>query len=278
MKILITGDVGFIGKHLVEKLISLGHEIIGVDLIPMDVRAFNYGRIVGNARCLPLAVIEHDNFDAVIHLAAFKNIMHSIEHPLCFFENNICSTTHMLDICRQKKVKKFIFASSSSVYGDDSNILKIEGETGFPLNPYAASKKACEDIVNQYSTHYGINGINLRFFNVYGKGNNGNVFDHFSKAEDEIKVYGDCERDFTRVSDIVSGIVCALNYDKAGTFNLGTGKSKKVLDIAKLFGKKIICKPARIGEIENSCADISLAKRELGYEPEYLDINTEGVL
>lgn len=276
MKIIVTGCSGFIGTHLVNKLLKDGHEVVGIDHKGIPVKHKNF-EFIGCS--LDMNVNIDSIFaeqDAIIHLAASKSVPCSIIDPDSFFYNNAISTLVMLDFAHRLDVKKFIFASSSSVYGDDEYTVKYEKFIGNPLSPYAASKRMCELMINQYQMHYGIDCYNLRFFNVYGPGQKGNVFDLFQK-QDKLEVYGDCNRDFTHVSDIVNGIICCLDSDNPGTYNLGTGVSKSVKDIAQKYDKPTTYLPARACDIKDSCACIKEAKRCLGYNPKHMDINWEGI-
>lgn len=232
--------------------------------------------------------------DFVLHQAAWGSVPRSIEMPLCYCANNVMGTVNMLEAARQSNVKKFVYASSSSVYGDEASLPKKEGREGNLLSPYAVSKRTVEEWAKQYTRHYGLYTYGLRYFNVFGRRQNPDgvysaVIPRFIKQlinGETPTIYGDGKqsRDFTYIDNVIEANLkaCLADYSAAGeVFNIAYGGREYLLDIyydlVKALGmadsKARILEPQfgseRAGDIQHSNADISKAKDMLGYNPEW---------
>ncbi|MCX7748525.1 MAG: SDR family NAD(P)-dependent oxidoreductase [Clostridia bacterium] len=307
-RILVTGGAGFIGSHLCEKLISEGNEVIIVDnfnsFYDPALKRDNIEEIksILKEKDTPqksLKVFEYDirdldaldqlfsksAIDIVVHLAAMAGVRPSIEEPLLYEEVNIKGTMNLLEICKKYSVNKFIFASSSSVYGNNQKVPFSETDNvDFPISPYAATKKAGELLCYTYSKLYRINIACLRFFTVYGPRQRPDLaiykFVESIFKDLPIPFYGDgmSKRDYTYIDDIVHGIVQAIYWaddgeDKYGIFNIGESKaislSEMINVIEHAVGKKAMVKrmPMQPGDVNQTFADIERAKTVLGYQP-----------
>lgn len=297
MHVLITGGAGFIGSHLTEKLLEMGHKVSVIDSFSpfYDIsikrknleKAFSYD----DFSLYEIDVRDSENiteifvlnqFDVVVHLASKAGVRPSLMLPRAYFEVNVNGTLNILEECVRHKIDKVVYASSSSVYGNSSDVpFKETQNVDFPISPYAASKKAGELICHNYHYLYGINIFALRFFTVYGPRNRPDMGMYkFCKAIDEgktIQLYGNGEprRDFTYVDDIVDGIIRSIENVKGfEIFNLGESKTISVNDLISVFedvtGKKAITKnmPMQPGDVMQTYADISKAKNMLGYNPQ----------
>ncbi len=294
-RVLITGAAGFIGSHLCERLLSDDCEVIGVDnfddfydpqikrqniedclkndsfqLIEADIRDITaMDKAIGNG------------IDIIVHLAAKAGVRPSIDEPLLYADVNVNGTMVLLEAAKEHKVDKFIFGSSSSVYGNNEKVPFSEDDNvDFPISPYAATKKACELVCHTYSHLYGISITCLRFFTVYGPRQRPDLAIHkFAKLIEQgkpIPVYGDgtMMRDFTYIDDIIDGTVAAMGKCEGfNIYNLGESHPITVNDliaeIEKALGKKaekeyVLLQP---GDVERTYADITRAKQELGYNP-----------
>lgn len=224
----------------------------------------------------------------MLNQAAWGSVPRSIEMPLFYCANNIQGTLNMLEAARQQQVKKFVYASSSSVYGDEPNLPKAEGREGNLLSPYALTKRCDEEWAKQYSKHYGLDTYGLRYFNVFGRrqdpdGAYAAVIPKFIKMllnNEQPTIHGDGKqsRDFTYIENVIEANLkaCCAPHNVAGeVFNVAYGGREYLIDIyyslTKALGKDIqpIFGPSRKGDIKHSNADISKAKRLLGYSPEY---------
>lgn len=226
--------------------------------------------------------------DYVLHQAAWGSVPRSIEMPLFYCANNICGTLNMMEAARQNDVKKFVYASSSSVYGDEPNLPKIEGREGDLLSPYALTKSCDEEWAKQYTRHYGLDTYGLRYFNVFGRrqdpdGAYAAVIPKFIKqllAKEQPTINGDGKqsRDFTYIENVIEANLkaCLASHEAAGeAFNIAYGGREYLIDIyyglTKALGVDIEPKygPDRAGDIKHSNADISKAKEMLQYDPEW---------
>jgi UDP-glucuronate 4-epimerase len=297
MNILLTGGSGFIGSTLADFLLTAGHSIINLDdfndfydpkikrsYIQKALRHKNYTLIEGNIldETLVKNAIKTHNIDTIIHLAARAGVRPSIEQPMLYQKTNIEGTLVLLEAARHANIKKFLFASSSSVYGNNEKTPFSETDNvDNPISPYAATKKAGELLCSNYHHLYNIPIACLRFFTVYGPRQRPEMAIHkFTRMIDEgipIPVFnnGKCLRDYTYVEDIVRGIDNILNSDSL-TFdivNLGESDTISTLDLIRLIeeslGKKAIlnCLPAQAGDVEKTFADISHAKKTYNYNP-----------
>lgn len=299
---LVTGGAGFIGSNLCEAILNLGYRVRCLDDLStgkqenVDLFSSNprYEFIKGDIKDLQNCMDACQGVDYVLHQAAWGSVPRSIEIPLFYCANNITGTLNMLEAARQKGVKKFVYASSSSVYGDEPNLPKKEGREGHLLSPYAVSKMADEEWAKQYTLHYGLDTYGLRYFNVFGRRQDPNgayaaVIPKFIKqliAGEKPIIYGDGKqsRDFTYIENVIEANLkaCLADHSAAGeAYNIAYGGREYLLDIYyQLVDALEICDgignriepnfgPARKGDIRHSNADISKAKKSLEYSPEW---------
>ncbi len=293
--ILVTGGAGFIGSSLCEKLLQQNYNVINMDNFnnyydPIIKRCnienascnSNYTLIEGNILDTELldSIFKSFNIDKVIHLAAIAGVRNSIENPLEYVDVDIKGTVNLLQMCKKYKISKFVFASSSSVYGVNKIPFNEEDHLSLQLSPYAASKYCGEMFCKTYNLLYGIPIVCLRFFTVYGPRQRPDMAIHkFTKLIDEdneILIYGngDSSRDYTYIDDIVDGIIASMNLDcDFEIFNLGSSESVKILYLIALI-EKGINKKAKVkfintqaGDALYTFADIEKAKEALGYSP-----------
>lgn len=294
--ILVTGGAGFIGSHLVEALLELDYKITVIDnfdgFYDRSIKTKNTQSFIDNANCNFLEAdicdeniyetLAQNKIDCIVHLAAKAGVRPSIEKPLDYEHVNIRGTQLLLEFARRNNIKKFVMASSSSVYGINQNFPWSENDYVLkPISPYAATKLSTEFIGSVYSELYNINFCALRFFTVYGPRQRPDLAIHkFIKKllnDEPIDVYGngDTLRDYTYVDDIVQGIIGAINYNKTKyeIFNLGNSDcvslNELLICIETAFGKKFIINrmPQQPGDAPKTFADISKAKEHLGYNP-----------
>lgn len=295
-KFLITGAAGFIGSNLVEAILRLGYQVKGIDNFSTgkqkNVDLFNedpnYTFIKGDICDLKTCINSCQGVDYVLHQAAWGSVPRSIEIPLLYEEINIKGTLNMMEAARQNDVKKFVYASSSSVYGDEPNLPKQEGREGNILSPYALTKLVDEEYGKLYTKLYGLDTYGLRYFNVFGKrqdpdGSYAAVIPKFIKQllnDERPTINGDGKqsRDFTFIENVIEANLkaCQSSHEAAGrVYNIAYGGREYLIDIydelCKALGKEIkpIFEPERNGDIKHSNADISKAKEMLGYEPEW---------
>jgi len=294
--ILITGAAGFIGSHLSERLLQEGSRIICLDnldtfydpqmkrenLKPLLANN-NFTMIEGDIRDLKLLtdIFEGNRIDIIVHIAARAGVRPSIKEPLLYYDVNVRGTTNLLEMAKNYHVKKFIFASSSSVYGENKKVPFSEDDNvDFPISPYAATKKAGELISFTYHHLYGIPVNCLRFFTVYGPRQRPEMAIHkFTRLIYEgksIPVYGDgtSRRDYTYIDDLISGITASVNTELGyEIINLGESKTVKLTELISLIEenlqKKAIIEwlPDQPGDVPVTFADIGKARRLLGYAP-----------
>lgn len=293
---LVTGGAGFIGSNLCEKILEMGYRVRCLDNLSTgnkkNVEIFqsnpNYEFIEGDIRDLDVCIEACDNVNYVLHQAAWGSVPRSIELPLYYSLNNIQGTLNMLEASRIKGVKKFVYASSSSVYGDAPTLPKKEGMEGSLISPYAVTKRCDEEWARQYTIHYGLDTYGLRYFNVFGKRQNPDgdyaaVIPKFIKMllngeQPVINGDGKQSRDFTYIDNVVEANLraCVASSDYAGkVFNIAYGGREYLIDIyydlTKALGIEREPKfgPERQGDIKHSNADITLARKCLGYQPKY---------
>ena len=293
---LVTGGAGFIGSNLCEALLNVGYRVCWLDDLSTGKQANvdlfssnpNYTFIKGDVKDLDTCMSACKDVDYVLHQAAWGSVPRSIEMPLFYCANNIQGTLNMLEAARQNNVKKFVYASSSSVYGDEEHLPKTEGVEGNLLSPYALTKRCEEEWAKQYTKHYGLETIGLRYFNVFGRRQDPNgayaaVIPKFIKQllnNERPTINGDGKqsRDFTYIENVVEANLKACiapNNVSGQAFNIAYGGREYLIDIYYVLTNALqkniepIFGPDRPGDIKHSNADISKAKKYLGYEPEY---------
>ena len=291
---LVTGGAGFIGSNLCEALLHMGYRVRCLDdlstgsqrNVDLFAGAENYHFIEGDIKELDTCFKATEGVDFVLHQAAWGSVPRSIEMPLYYCANNIQGTLNMLEAARQNGVKKFVYASSSSVYGDEPILPKREGKEGNLLSPYALTKRCDEEWAKQYTRLYGLDTYGLRYFNVFGKRQDPNgayaaVIPKWIKQlldGDTPTIYGDGKqsRDFTYIENVIEANLkaCLAPPEAAGeAFNVAYGGQEFLIDIYRhlttALGKteEPIFAPERPGDIKHSHADISKACRLLGYAP-----------
>jgi UDP-glucuronate 4-epimerase len=296
MNFLVTGGAGFIGSHVSQRLLRDGHRVVIVDdfndFYDPAIKRRNLKRIqaAGSVRLHRADIVDkaamdrvfaEEKFDAIVHLAARAGVRPSIEQPLLYTQTNITGTMNLLECARTAGIRKFVFASSSSVYGINSKIPFSEGDPIFkPISPYAATKLAGEALCHTYHHLYGMDVTCLRFFTVYGPAQRPDLAIHkFAKlitAGKPIEMFGDgsTRRDYTFIDDIVEGIMaCVRGWFGYEVFNLGNSNTVElrylVEVIERALGKKAIIerRPEQPGDVPVTFADVSKARRMLGYEP-----------
>ena len=293
---LVTGAAGFVGSNLCEAILEMGYKVKALDDLSTglqkNVDEFmdnpNYIFIKGDIKNLDVCKNACQGVDYVLHQAAWGSVPRSIEMPVFYAMNNIVGSVNMMEAARESGVKKFVYASSSSVYGDEAHLPKEEGVEGNLLSPYAVTKRTSEEYAKQYTRNYGLDTYGLRYFNVFGRRQDPNgayaaVIPKFLKQllNDEVPTIngdGKQSRDFTYIDNVIQANLkaCLAPSSAAGeAFNIAYGGREYLIDIyydlTAALGKNIEPKfgPDRKGDIKHSNADISKARRLLGYEPEY---------
>jgi len=296
--ILITGGAGFIGSHLVDRLIAEGDWRITVaddfnDFYDPSIKRANIEEHLSNPNFKLVEadirdfyslheVFNEGKFDCVVHLAARAGVRPSLTEPRLYVETNINGTTNLLELARQHAVTQFVFGSSSSVYGENKKVPFSEDDPIFnPISPYAATKAAGELLCHTYAHLYGMRTICLRFFTVYGARQRPDLAIHkFAKLIDAgvaIPVFGDgtTRRDYTYVDDIISGVRAAIDYSQTNyeVINLGESRTVELRELISLLenalGKKaqIDRQPTQPGDVPQTFAGIAKARRLLNYNP-----------
>jgi UDP-glucuronate 4-epimerase len=315
MKILVTGAAGFIGFHLINELLKHDFEIVGLDNLNnyydtklkydrlkvsgidfdnYQTNNYTISKVNPNYKFIKAdiednntlsSIFENNNFDVVCHLAAQAGVRYSLENPRAYINSNITGFFNVIELCRINNVQKFIYASSSSIYGNNSKVpFEVTDKSDNPISLYAATKKSNELIAHTYSHLYKIETIGLRFFTVYGPwGRPDMAYFSFTNAiinDKPISVYnnGQLSRDFTYIDDIISGIVLisknsTLNNSLARVYNIGNSNPISLIQfIETLEGtlnktaiKKML--PMQAGDVEKTFADITQIKTDYGYNP-----------
>ncbi|NTW49663.1 MAG: NAD-dependent epimerase/dehydratase family protein [Chlorobiales bacterium] len=294
---LITGGAGFIGSHLVDRLLAENWHVTCIDNFdPFYDRAIKQGNVAQHKDNPNFVLCEIDlrdmaalkttldgKYDVIVHLAAKAGVRPSIDDPVAYQQVNVQGTQHLLELAKSWKVKQFVFASSSSVYGVNPNVPWREDDAVLmPISPYAATKVAGELLGHVYCHLYGIRFIGLRFFTVYGPRQRPDLAIHkFTKmllAGKPIPVYGDgsTRRDYTYVDDIVNGIRSAMDYDKSmyEIINIGNNSPIKLSDLIQgleeTLGIKAVIQrlPEQPGDVPQTCASTEKAEKLLGYKVE----------
>ena len=293
---LVTGGAGFIGSNLCEAITDMGYLVRCLDNLSTGKQENvdllmdrpNYTFIKGDIRDLDTCMKACEGVDYVLNQAAWGSVPRSIEMPLLYEEINIRGTLNMMEAARQNKVKKFVYASSSSVYGDHPVLPKVEGQEGNLLSPYALTKRVDEEYGKLYYKLYGLDTYGMRYFNVFGRrqdpyGVYAAVIPKFLKqlmSGEVPTINGDGKqsRDFTYIDNVIEANLkaCLASSEAAGeAFNVAYGGREYLIDIyyhlCEALGKDVEPNfgPDRAGDIKHSNADISKAKRLLGYDPEY---------
>lgn len=293
---LVTGGAGFIGSNLCEAILKMGYKVRCLDDLSTGKQANvdifldnpNYTFIKGDIKDLDICMAACEGVDYVLNQAAWGSVPRSIEMPLFYEKNNIMGTLNMMEAARQQGVKKFVYASSSSVYGDHPVLPKKEGQEGNLLSPYALTKRVDEEFAKLYTRLYGLDTYGLRYFNVFGKrqdpdGAYAAVIPKFIKMlmngeTPTINGDGMQSRDFTYIENVIEANLkaCLAPHEAAGNaFNIAYGGREYLIDIyhslTRALGKDIEPNfgPDRSGDIKHSNADISKAREMLGYDPDY---------
>ncbi len=295
MRILVTGGAGFIGSHLVEKLVAEGHGVAILDdfndFYDPQIKRANIAAVVKDTPVFRIDLRDNnavrdlfhrEKFDAIVHLAARAGVRPSIAQPQLYYDTNVNGTLHLLDAARTAGIERFIFGSSSSVYGicktgpfsEDLHLTQT-------ISPYAATKIAGEFLCSTFSHLYQMRVIALRFFTVYGPRQRPDLAIHqFTRrilSGQPIEQFGDgtTRRDYTYIEDVMQGMSAALKYDGSmfDIFNIGENETVQLKDLIAAI-EAIVGKKAKInrlseqpGDVPLTCADISKARRLLGYNP-----------
>ena len=295
MRILVTGGAGFIGSHLVEKLLAAGHDVVILD----DFNDFydpgiKQANIAGFAKDVTVCHVDlrdgaavrnlfhREKVDAISHLAARAGVRPSIQHPQLYYDTNVSGTLHLLEAARVTGVERFVFASSSSVYGASKTVpFSEDQQLTQTLSPYGATKVAGEFLCSTYSHLFQMRVVALRYFTVYGPRQRPDLAIHqFTRriyAGHTIDQFGDgsTRRDYTYIDDVIQGTMAAIEYEgpRYDIFNLGESETIQLKElisaIENALGKKakINPLPEQPGDMPLTCADISKARRLLGYNP-----------
>lgn len=293
---LITGGAGFIGSNLCEALLDMGYTVRCLDDLSTgkyeNIEPFlknkSFTFLKGDIRDLTTCLQATEGADYVMNEAAWGSVPRSMEMPLVYEEINIHGTLNMMEASRQNGVKKFVYASSSSVYGDHPGLPKKEGAEGKVLSPYALTKKVDEEYGRLYKEIYGLDTYGLRYFNVFGRrqdpdGAYAAVIPRFIRMllHDEVPTIngdGRQSRDFTYIDNVIEANLraCLASGEAAGNaFNIGYGGREFLIDVyydlCKALGKNVEPEfgPPRAGDVRDSNADISRAQKLLGYHPDY---------
>lgn len=297
MNLFITGGAGFIGSTLCDRMLECDNKIVVVDNfndyyspklkeknIKHNLDNKNYKLYRGDIcdKNLLRKIFEENQIDVVVHIAASAGVRPSIENPLSYVKNNIEGTVNIVEVMKENGIKKIVFASSSSIYGNcKEEIFSEDLKVSEPISPYAASKSACEQFLYTYSKLFDIQVVALRFFTVFGPRQRPDLairkFIDLIKENKPIPVYGDGTtiRDYTYIDDIVDGIIGAINYNDTPyeIINLGGGApvslNQMIETIEKVLNKKATIEhlPMQLGDVNKTAADITKAKKLLNYNP-----------
>lgn len=279
VKSLVTGGCGFIGSHLVNRLVDIGHEVIVLDRVyPNNKNNFAKYYIQDLSERYSKYLYLFDSVDNVFHLASEVSIPYCVENPNESMSNNVLSTMNVLECSRIHKVNKFIFSSTSAVYGNSFFLPSVETNPVECLNTYSISKYTGEQLCEMYYKLYGLKTIIFRYFNVYGEGQHKtgqyapvmSIFTNQKEKGEPLSIIGEGyqTRDFIHVSDVVYANILASqkelqNYGEV--FNVGTGEGTSIKDIADLISSYQISIPERPGEVIHSRSNIDKIKNSLGW-------------
>jgi UDP-glucose 4-epimerase len=286
-RILVTGGAGFIASHVAERLVAVGHEVAVVDNLSMGKREY----VPDGAQFYPYDIKSSETADlirrwqpqVIVHHAAQMSVQVSVSDPVLDAQENILGSLNLFQAAAQARVEKIIFASTGgAMYGDEAPLPAREEDRAQPEAPYGIAKMAVEHYLHFYQREHGIIPLCLRYANVFGPRQNGQgeagvvaIFIEKFLARQQPRINGDGlqTRDFVFVGDIVAANLLALDYPKAGTFNIGTGRETDIvtiyLKLQELMGSPLgpVHGPAKPGEQRRSALDSTLAKRELGWQP-----------
>lgn len=291
-RVLVTGGAGFIGSHLVEALLNEGHRVRVVDDLATG-RLKNLAGVRDRIDWIEASLVDFEvcqraveGIDVVFHEAAIPSVPRSVAEPLLSHESGPTATVHLLEAARGAGVRRVMFAASSSAYGDAPSSPKVESMYPDPLSPYAAGKLAGEHYIRVYAKTMGLDGVSLRYFNVFGPRQDpsspySGVISLFIKAMargDRPKIYGDGlqTRDFTYVSNVVAANLAAMRHPgplEGAVVNVGAGQSVSLLDLVTelnhLLGTNLEPEflPPRAGDVRDSLADLTQARKLIGYAP-----------
>ncbi len=299
MSVLVTGAAGFIGSHVVDALLEQGVEVVGLDsfddFYARAVKEANlrsardhasFRLVEGDLRDAGALAALPDEVDAVVHLAARAGVRPSIEQPELYTDVNVMGTMRLLSFAAARGIRPFVFASSSSVYGNNEKVPFSEDDrVDHPISPYAATKKAGELLCHAASHLDGLGVPCLRFFTVYGPRQRPDLaihkFARLMRAGEEIPMFGDgsTSRDYTYISDTVQGVVRALDWARRnpGAYeivNLGESRTVTLAEMIRVLGKELgveprVCRlPMQPGDVDRTFADVSKARRLFGYDPQ----------
>jgi len=291
MRIFITGGAGFIGIHLCKKLLELNHDVTVYDNFSNSLRE-NFDSeinqkvtvVSGDILDISKLVTSMQNHEIVIHLAAQISVPESVKNPKLTFDVNVNGTHNVLESCKKNKISKIIAASTAAVYQNVSEkTILNESSVTEPSSPYGSSKLEMENMINDFTQTHNVNAIILRLFNVYGIGQSPEYAGVITKFLSDIKsnnsltIFGDGSqtRDFVHVNDVVSAIILSIDSSNFGLYNVATGKSVTILDLAHLLieqSKKkldVVFEEQQKGDIKFSHASISKINQNLAFFPEY---------
>ena len=306
MKVLVTGGAGYIGSHTVRKLINEKNDVIVFDNLSRGhieslPRQADFEKVdLQNEEALKNAINKYD-FDSAIHFAAFAYVGESVENPSLYYQNNVKGTLNLLTALKDKGIKKFVFSSTCSVYGNPDKMPISEETKTSPINPYARTKLMIENILSDFDAAYGMKYVALRYFNAAGACDDGEIGEsHFPEPHlipiimqtalglrEKVNIYGDdyptedgtCIRDYIHVNDLADAHIKALEYLERGSssdiINLGTGKGYSVKEIIEkareITGKEIKSEviSRRPGDPAVLIADNKKASDILGWKPQY---------
>jgi UDP-glucose 4-epimerase len=287
MKILVTGGAGFIGSHVCDLLISKEHDVFIIDNLSngkeenINPHAVFYREDLGNYDGVK-KIFEKEKPEVVYHLAAHVNVRKSVENPMEDARQNIINSLNLLELCREFKIKKFIFSSTGgAIYGESKEIPTLEENPQYPVSPYGCAKLAVERYIHFYNQVYGLNFNILRYANVYGPrqnphGESGVISVFFEKmlsGQSPLILGGLQTRDFVFVEDVARANLLALKTQKNGTYNVGTSAERDIIEVFSkiniLFKNKFdpIYGETPTGEQKRSCLSYQKIKKELGWEP-----------
>ena len=299
MNVLLTGAAGFIASHLSERLLKRDCSVVGLDNFDdfYDpaikernlTRAREHGSFTlvrGDIRDERVLAGLPDGIDTIVHIAARAGVRPSIAQPVLYYDVNVTGTLNLMEFARERGISRFVFASSSSVYGNNERVpFSEEDRVDNPISPYAATKKAGELLTHAYSHLYGITCICLRFFTVYGPRQRPDLaihkFARLMAAGEELPMFGDgtSQRDYTYIEDILQGVEGALEWvgknDGHEVVNLGESRTIGLREMIQVVAEEMGIKPRirpspeQPGDVARTFADISKARRLLGYDPKW---------